>query len=413
MESKKWSFLKSLKILSTAGIVEVMKITKEQKNPIKITFLFSLLYYLFSVKYTILLIFYYIIRTYKIWVASLLACPLVQRKFFFWKKSCLCICSQQSVYQSLLAGAADPGLQSYFWKEELQKNKICSEANKPGNSSGFCCRILVDGGTRPLSWFVMLSSSQDAAHSVFWCRELEGSVLQLGILKPQGHLSHPNSASHTCIFLFHLFLDLAASLYWFFTKVYPVGSGQIKFFPTPLPDSSCIPGPRGAASGQGGHCIICSDGKFLSMTELQTTDSRQSGTVSHQGSSRRPPLLLAPVTPGMTSCIWTRCRKALVSVCTNLGSACQPALSRNSRHWVAFETLQRDTLTPYPSAGGSRLGDAFVSLQGSTGSCRIKSGFNQTYLVISSHLTLLIVSAHEELVNFNDKNGESPYWNLN
>lgn len=66
MESKKWSFLKSLKILSTAGIVEVMKITKEQKNPIKITFLFSLLYYLFSVKYTILLIFYYIIRTYKI-----------------------------------------------------------------------------------------------------------------------------------------------------------------------------------------------------------------------------------------------------------------------------------------------------------------------------------------------------------
>lgn len=66
MESKKWSFLKSLKILSTAGIVEVMKITKEQKDPIKITFLFSLLYYLFSVKYTVLLIFYYIIRTYKI-----------------------------------------------------------------------------------------------------------------------------------------------------------------------------------------------------------------------------------------------------------------------------------------------------------------------------------------------------------
>lgn len=66
MESKEWSFLKSQKILSTAGIVEVLKITREPKNPIKITFLFSLLSYLFSVKYTILLIFYYIIRTYKI-----------------------------------------------------------------------------------------------------------------------------------------------------------------------------------------------------------------------------------------------------------------------------------------------------------------------------------------------------------
>lgn len=66
MESKKWSFLKSQKILSTAGIVEVLKITREQKNPIKITFLFSLLSYLFSVKYTILLIFCYIIRTHKI-----------------------------------------------------------------------------------------------------------------------------------------------------------------------------------------------------------------------------------------------------------------------------------------------------------------------------------------------------------
>lgn len=66
MESKKWSFLKSQKILSTAGIVEVLKITREQKNPIKITFLFNLLSYLFSVKYTILLIFYYIIRTHKI-----------------------------------------------------------------------------------------------------------------------------------------------------------------------------------------------------------------------------------------------------------------------------------------------------------------------------------------------------------
>lgn len=66
MESKKWSFLKSQKILSTAGIVEVLKITREQKNPIKITFLFNLLSYLFSVKYTILLIFYYIVRTHKI-----------------------------------------------------------------------------------------------------------------------------------------------------------------------------------------------------------------------------------------------------------------------------------------------------------------------------------------------------------
>lgn len=66
MESKKWSFLKSQKILSTAGIVEVLKITREQKNPIEITFLFNLLSYLFSVKYTILLIFYYIIRTHKI-----------------------------------------------------------------------------------------------------------------------------------------------------------------------------------------------------------------------------------------------------------------------------------------------------------------------------------------------------------
>lgn len=66
VESKKWSFLKSQKILSTAGIVEVLKITREQKNPIKITFLFNLLSYLFSVKYTILLIFYYIIRTHKI-----------------------------------------------------------------------------------------------------------------------------------------------------------------------------------------------------------------------------------------------------------------------------------------------------------------------------------------------------------
>lgn len=85
MESKEWSFLKSQKILSTAGIVEVLKITREPKNPVKITFLFSLLSYLFSVKYTILLIFYCIIRTYKIWVTSFLACPLVQRKFFSGK----------------------------------------------------------------------------------------------------------------------------------------------------------------------------------------------------------------------------------------------------------------------------------------------------------------------------------------
>lgn len=56
-ESKKLSFLKSQKTLSTAGIVEMLKITREQKNPIKITFLFSLLSYLFSVKYTVLLIF--------------------------------------------------------------------------------------------------------------------------------------------------------------------------------------------------------------------------------------------------------------------------------------------------------------------------------------------------------------------
>lgn len=66
MESKKWSFLKSQKILSTAGIVEVLKITREQRNPIKITFLFNILSHLFSVKHTILLIFYYIIRTRKI-----------------------------------------------------------------------------------------------------------------------------------------------------------------------------------------------------------------------------------------------------------------------------------------------------------------------------------------------------------
>lgn len=65
-KSKKLSFLQSQKILSTAGIIEVLKITREQRNPIKITFLFNVPSYLFSVKYTILLIFYYIIRTHKI-----------------------------------------------------------------------------------------------------------------------------------------------------------------------------------------------------------------------------------------------------------------------------------------------------------------------------------------------------------
>lgn len=73
MESKKQSFLKSQKILSTAGIVEVLKITREQRNPIKITFLFNILSYLFSVKYTIQLISYFSSSIHKIWGTSVSA----------------------------------------------------------------------------------------------------------------------------------------------------------------------------------------------------------------------------------------------------------------------------------------------------------------------------------------------------
>lgn len=135
MESKKLSFLKSQKILSTAGVVEVLEITREQKNPIKITFLFSLLSYLFSVKNAILLILYYIIRTHKIWITLVLACPLVERKFFSRKIFSLYLLSALTL--SVTAGCCC-WLQSYFWKEELQKTKIHSEANKPGNCCGFC-----------------------------------------------------------------------------------------------------------------------------------------------------------------------------------------------------------------------------------------------------------------------------------
>lgn len=112
------------------------------------------------------------------------------------------------------------------------------------------------------SWLVRLSFSQAAADSMVWwhCPELEGSVFQLGILSwaPRTPLQSHKCACSCCT---GIFFDLAASLYRFFTKTCPVGSCQIKFFPSPLPGSSCIPGHQGS-SRWSGEVTAGSDGNL-------------------------------------------------------------------------------------------------------------------------------------------------------
>lgn len=171
MESKKWSFLKSQKILSTAGIVEVLKITREQKNPIKITFLFSLLSYLFSVKYAILLISCSSSEPIKSESLQFLACPLVQRTILFWEKYYLCIFSQRWLCYSLLAGAADsratPGRRNCRRIKCAPRQKSLEIPLAPAGLE-MQSRGWWGAGPVSVSWFVLLSSCPAAAHSMFW-----------------------------------------------------------------------------------------------------------------------------------------------------------------------------------------------------------------------------------------------------
>ena len=145
------------------------------------------------------------------------------------------------------------------------------------------------------------------------CFKLQGSLLWPGTAEPWGHLVRPNSASpHMRIFLFQIVSESGSiSLPIFLQKTCPIGSWQIKLFPSLLPDFSCIPQRLGDSEQLRGslHALIAN---FWWSHNFTTTDIRQAGTVSEQICSRGLPLLLAQVIPRMTFCIWTHCRKALV-----------------------------------------------------------------------------------------------------
>lgn len=68
--------------------------------------------------------------------------------------------------------------------------------------------------------------------------------------------------------------------------------------------------PQRPGCSRGGHCTFIA--KFWWSHNFRSAETRQTGTASEQICPWGFPLLLAPAIPGMTFCIWTRCRIALV-----------------------------------------------------------------------------------------------------
>lgn len=244
-----------------------------------------------------------------------------------------------------------------------------------------------------LFWFVMLSSSQAAAHSMFLCRwnDLGAGGICWASSSPRDTSPVP-ALPPTHLLVPWGFFGCGSIPLLIFHKDLSRWLLADQVFPIPLPDSSCIPGRRGNSEWSG-EVTSCSDGKFLSITGLQSTDSPQADTVSHRGCSQGLPLLLAPVTPGMTSCIWTRCRKALVSVCTNLPAHDRLHLAETAgtewplRHCkgMLWHLLHQPREVSWEVLLYPRRGEQ--------GAAEQKVHLIRQYLVISSHLTLLIVSA--------------------